>query len=122
MLEAEGNFTIFLGLLATIDYSELDRTGMYTVFAPTDEAFAAFGPLEGVDTAALLAYHVAEGNIPSSALLERSPLTMIHGGAVTISPAGEELIVNDVATILEDLPASNGIIHVIDQVLTPPGG
>ena len=52
MLEPKWPFTILLGLLASVDYSELDRTGMYTVFAPTDDAFACVrSRVEAIDAA-----------------------------------------------------------------------
>jgi branched-chain amino acid transport system substrate-binding protein len=115
----ERRFTTLLQMLTELGYTELDRPGVYTVFAPTNAAFDAAN-IEGIPANELLAYHVAQGIVVDADLLTSSPLEMIHGGSVTITQDGEDLRAND-AAIIEELPASNGVIHVIDGVLIPPG-
>jgi len=97
----------------------------FTVFAPTDEAFAK---IPAADLQALLAnkealrnvllYHVAQGTLDASQVVSRSSLTMLNGGAVTISTSGG-VKVNTANVVATDIAASNGIIHVIDTVLLP---
>jgi branched-chain amino acid transport system substrate-binding protein len=119
VLVAQGDFTTLVGLIQSIDFSELDTSAVFTVFAPTDEAFDD-ADITGISPEDLLAYHVTTPIVPESELLTRSPLRMIHGESVTITQDGEDLLVNGVATIGDQLPASNGVIYVIDQVLIPP--
>ena len=106
-----------------------DEDALFTVFAPTDEAFAALGE----DTiAALLAdtdaltnvllYHVVAGaavdSIDATALYGEM-VTMLNEADVTIDVRDGELYINDSKVIIKDIPATNGIIHVIDMVLIP---
>ena len=109
-------------LLAT-----LQGDGPFTVFAPTDEAFAA----AGIDLAALdndegkatltdiLLYHVVAGAVPSSAVTDGMSATAVNGDDLSFS-VGDGVKVNDANVVLADVPASNGVIHVIDKVLMPP--
>ena len=81
VLVNDGRFTTLVGLLESINYSELDRRGVYTVFAPTDDAFAAAAAdIEGISPEALLAYHVAPGIYPASGLFDGLVVETIHGG------------------------------------------
>ncbi len=122
--DEEGRFTTLVDLLRSIDYSELDRTGVYTVFAPTNDAFDpdTLADLQSSPERAseVLAYHVAEGLFRSNEL--PPTLTMIHGGTVTITPDGENIRVNEATVTEANIAASNGVIHAIDQVLIPPPG
>lgn len=99
--------------------------GTWTVFAPTDAAFAKLpaGTLEGLlaDPAALkniLLYHVASGEYPAADVVARSSLTMANGKTVTIQTANG-VMVNDAKVTATDIAARNGVIHVIDTVLLP---
>lgn len=101
--------------------------GPYTVFAPTDEAFAEL-PAGALQRLLLpenrellrqvLAYHVVEGKIPSSEISTGTVDTMY--GGVSIRVDGGQVIVNDASVIQPDIQASNGIIHGINRVLLPP--
>ena len=102
---------------------------IYTVFAPTDEAFEALGQdtinalLADPDTLRnILLYHViADVAVDSTAALSLagSSVTMANGDAVQVSVRGDTLFINDSAVTVTDINATNGVIHVIDTVLLP---
>ncbi len=122
---------IHTSLVAAVVQAELLTTlqgdGPFTVFAPTDDAFAAAGiDLAALDTvegkAALtdiLLYHVVSGAVPSSAVTDGMSATAVNGDDLSFT-VGEGVMVNDASVVLADVPASNGVIHVIDKVLMPP--
>jgi len=122
---------IHTSLLAAVVQAELLSTlqgdGPFTVFAPTDDAFAAAGiDLASLDTdegkAALtdiLLYHVVAGEVPSSAVTDGLVAAAVNGDDLSFT-VGEGVMVNDANVVLADVPASNGVIHVIDKVLMPP--
>ena len=100
--------------------------GPWTVFAPTNEAFAALpdGVLESLiaDPAALTAvllYHVAPGELFAADVVGLSEITMADGNTVDIMVNGG-VKVNDANVIATDVDARNGVVHVIDAVLIPP--
>ena len=111
------------GLLQT-----LQADGPYTIFAPTDQAFADAGisltDFDGEEgTAALanvLAYHVTMGAVTSDALSDGMFVTMLNQEQVRIGVTPGGVIVNDASVTAADVMASNGVIHVIDKVLMPP--
>ena len=115
------------GLDATLD----DEEGNFTVFAPTDDAFARLGEdtlnalLDDPETLSdILRYHVVEdAELDSDAFqtLAGGPLEMANGQNVGLSLDGESLLVNLSTVTMTDIEADNGVIHVIDTVLTPPG-
>jgi uncharacterized surface protein with fasciclin (FAS1) repeats len=104
----------------------LQGTGPFTLFAPTDQAFADAGiDLAALDTpegkAALtdiLLYHVIAGNVPSSAVTECLTANTINGSPIAFT-VSDSVMVNDATVTLADVNTSNGVIHVIDKVLTP---
>ena len=106
-----------------------DETAVFTVFAPTDDAFAALGEetinslLADIPTLTdILTYHVIADQAVDAATatsLNGSDVEMLNGNTVSISVQGDTLYINDSAVIAEDVTATNGIIHVIDAVLTP---
>ena len=109
----------------------LDGFRQYTVFAPTDDAFeAAFSAL-GVTAEDVLAdtdlltdillYHVARGNRSSEQVLSSDRIRMLDGNFASISYDDEGAYIDDATIVLTDVEADNGVIHVIDQVLLPPG-
>jgi uncharacterized surface protein with fasciclin (FAS1) repeats len=111
----------------------LKRDGPFTVFAPTEAAFAAlpestFAPLlrpeNQAGLRALLTYHVVEDRLTAQALYGRAALKTLQGAKIGVdtTTTPPTLLGGDAeATITTtDLPASNGVIHVIDAVLTPP--
>ncbi len=124
---AAGKFSTLLtaldaaGLTATVA-----TTPNLTVFAPTDAAFAALpaGALQGLlaDTAALknvLLYHVLTSKVPASAAVQLTEAKMANGSTIKLRFDGTTLFVNDAKVVIKDIPADNGLIHVIDGVLLP---
>lgn len=123
----------FKTLLAAVKAAGLVETlsgeGPFTVFAPTDEAFAKLpkGTLEGLlkpenkdKLAAILTYHVVKGRIYSEAAVAAKAATTVQGGTVKISASDKGAFVNESKIVKTDIDASNGVIHVIDAVLLPP--
>ena len=104
----------------------LQGAGPFTLFAPTDQAFADAGiDLAALDTpegkAALtdiLLYHVVAGEVPSTAVSECLTATTVNGNPISFT-VGDGVMVNDATVTLADVNTSNGVIHVIDTVLTP---
>ncbi len=97
----------------------LDGDGPFTVFAPTDEAFADVPESISGDPdllAQVLAYHVVPGNVTSADLAD-GPVTTVEGTDITIATDGPT--VNGVSIVEADITADNGVVHVIDQVLVP---
>ena len=120
----------FNTLLAAAEAAGLVETlsgpGPYTVFAPTDDAFAKLpaGTVEGLlqDKAALakiLTYHVVAGKVPASEVVTMTSAKTVEGSDVTIKTEGSTVMVNNATVTATDIQASNGIIHVIDTVLMP---
>jgi uncharacterized surface protein with fasciclin (FAS1) repeats len=119
--------TLVAALSAADLVGVLDSPGAFTVFAPTDDAFAKLpaGTIEALlaDKATLtsiLLYHVVGGSVPASAVVGLDKATTIQGTDVLISVRGGKVFLNGtVQVIITDIQASNGIIHVIDTVLLP---
>ena len=124
--------TIHSSLVAALTQANLvtalQADGPFTVFAPTDEAFAAAGiDLTTFDTdeenatlADILTYHVYSGSVESSAVTDGLTVTMLNGDEATFTVTDGVVMVGDATVTLADVPASNGVIHVIDKVLMPP--
>jgi uncharacterized surface protein with fasciclin (FAS1) repeats len=106
----------------------LQGEGPFTVFAPTDDAFAALpeGTLEGLlkDPEALkeiLLYHVVSGKVTSDQVVGLTSADSVAGPAIAIAVKDDKVVLNDSATVVTtDIEAKNGVIHVIDAVLLPP--
>jgi len=103
--------------------------GPFTVFAPTDDAFAALGEtvdLDAViaDTGALttiLTYHVVAGAVTAADVVELTEADMLSGESIEIAVDGDSVVLNgNVNVVATDIEACNGVIHVIDSVLVPP--
>ena len=123
----------FETLTAAIDAAELTETlngdGPFTVFAPTDAAFEAL-PAGTVDDLLLpenqaqlidiLTYHVVGDELTAEDVVAASGFTMLNGDATTITVDGETVMINDATITVTDVEARNGVVHVIDAVLTPP--
>jgi uncharacterized surface protein with fasciclin (FAS1) repeats len=125
---ADGRFTNLVAALGAADLVEtLQGDGPFTVFAPTDDAFAAL-PAGTVD--ALLAdiptltdilfYHVVSGEVFSSDVVALSSAETVQGQPVLINNADGKVMINDAEVIITDIRATNGVIHVIDSVILPP--
>jgi uncharacterized surface protein with fasciclin (FAS1) repeats len=123
-----GNFTVLATALTEAGLIDtLKSAGPFTVFAPTDAAFAKI-PSEQLsailaDKALLtkiLTYHVVAGKLAASDVLASCSLTSVEGSAIKVSLDGSDAFVNQSKITLTDVFASNGVIHVIDTVLLPP--
>ncbi|MEM7142358.1 MAG: fasciclin domain-containing protein [Actinomycetota bacterium] len=126
----------FTTLVAAVQAAELVDTlsgeGPFTVFAPTDEAFAAALEDLGLTAEELLAsdgladiltYHVVAGEVDAATAisLDGQSAATVNGAEIAISVVDGSVVINDSATVVSaDVAASNGIIHVIDAVLLPP--
>ena len=104
----------------------LQGEGPFTVFAPTDDAFEALpdGTLDALlnDIPALtdiLLYHVAEGKVMASDVMERSLAEMLQGQNVDIKVEDGSVFIDGAQVVITDIEASNGVIHVIDAVIQP---
>ena len=126
----DGRFNTLVAAVTAAGLAEtLSSEGEYTVFAPTDDAFAALP--EGTVEALLedpegalkdiLLYHVVEGVVPAETVVTLDSAPTLQGSEVAISVTDDGVMLNDsVMVIITDVEASNGIIHVIDGVLIPP--
>jgi len=123
-----GNFNTLVAAVKAADLVEtLKGTGPFTVFAPTDEAFAAL-PAGTVDDllkpenkaklAAILAYHVVSGKVMSTDLSDGMTPATLNGQTVTIHTDGGVKL-NEANVSTADIDADNGVIHMIDAVLLP---
>jgi uncharacterized surface protein with fasciclin (FAS1) repeats len=125
-----GSFTTLASLLETTGLVEtLKGEGPFTVFAPTDDAFAALpegtldelGRPENADQLqGILLYHVAEGEARSSDLSDGQQVPTVQGADITIGVGDDGVTANDATVTTADVEATNGVIHVIDGVLLPP--
>ncbi len=126
---AAGTFNTLAAALTAAGLVEtLKGPGPFTVFAPTDEAFAAL-PAGTVDDllkpenkdklTAVLTYHVIPGKVMSTDLTNGMKAKTVNGAEVTITTEGG-VKVNDANVTTADIAASNGVIHVIDKVILPP--
>ena len=129
---ADPQFSTLVTALETADLvaTLADETAVFTVFAPTDDAFALLGTdtinslLADVPTLTnILTYHVIGDQAVDAATaisLDGSDVEMLNGDTVSVSVQDDVLYINDSAVIAADVVATNGVIHVIDAVLTPP--
>ena len=121
-----GNFNTLLAALKQADLIEtLKGKGPFTVFAPTDEAFAKIpkAQLDALlaDKVALtkvLTYHVVAGKVTAADVAMLETAETVEGQALQIRN-GDGVQINDAQVIMADIMASNGVIHVIDQVMMP---
>ena len=128
---ADGRFTTLVAAVQAADLvNTLKGEGPFTVFAPTDDAFAAL-PVGTLDTLLLpknkqqltdiLLYHVVPGKVMASDVIGLTSAATVLGKDVTIKVEDGKVYLNDTAQIIiTDVETSNGVIHVIDSVLLPP--
>ncbi|CAN5799806.1 hypothetical protein BH10BAC2_BH10BAC2_30750 [soil metagenome] len=109
--------------------TSLANAGPFTVFAPTNEAFNQLpaGTVEGLmkddkkeDLQDILQYHVTLSALKAESFTDGQTLGMVNGDNVTVSVKDGKVTLNGTAHIIASIPASNGIVHVIDAVLLPP--
>ena len=124
---AAGSFTTLARAIEAAGLTEtLKGGGPFTVFAPTDEAFAKL-PKETLDAllqdreklAAVLTYHVVPQKVGSAEVAGLWSATTVNGKELSITAADGKVMVGDATVIQADIPATNGVIHVIDTVLLP---
>ena len=128
---AAGQFkTLAAALKAAGLVDTLKGPGPFTVFAPTDAAFAALpaGTVEDLlkpqnrdRLAAILTYHVVPGSYPAARVAGMDDATTVQGGKVDIQAGAGGVTVDGARVVQADVAASNGVIHVIDKVLIPGG-
>ncbi|HEX6229792.1 MAG TPA: fasciclin domain-containing protein [Solirubrobacterales bacterium] len=109
----------------------LEEPGPYTVFAPTNAAFDALGeetlnnllkPANKSELSEILTYHVVPGELTASELSDGQTLKTAQGDTLDVKVADSGVTVNGATVEMPDVEASNGVVHVIDEVLTPPRG
>jgi uncharacterized surface protein with fasciclin (FAS1) repeats len=126
---AAGSFKTLTKALAAADLVDtLKGSGPFTVFAPTDEAFAKLpaGTLEMLlkpenkaKLQRILTYHVVAGKVMASDVVKMHSARAVSGDTMTIVTREGEVTVDGANVVKTDIPASNGVIHVIDAVLLP---
>lgn len=120
-------------LVAAVKAAELvdalSNAGPFTVFAPTNAAFEKLpaGTVDGLlkpekkdDLTDILQYHVSVGVFKEDMLQDGQSIGQVNGDNITISKKDGKLIVNGTAKVIAAVPASNGIVYIIDAVLLPP--
>ena len=126
---ASGNkdFSTLVSLLTKADLVKtLEGNGPFTVFAPTNEAFAAI-PKAQLDALAsnpemlksVLLYHVVSGDVTSDKI-HPGMVPTVEGQSINVTLKDGKVFVNDAEVVKADIKASNGVIHVINQVIMPP--
>lgn len=128
---AAGDFNTLAAALGAAGLVEtLKGEGPFTVFAPTDAAFAKLpaGTVEDLlkpenkdKLIAILTYHVVPGSVMAADVVKLTSAKTVNGAEVTITVDGSTVMVNDATVTATDIAASNGVIHVIDTVILPPG-
>jgi uncharacterized surface protein with fasciclin (FAS1) repeats len=127
-----GQFGTLAAALQAADLVDtLKGPGPFTVFAPTDAAFAKL-PAGTVETllkpenkarlTAILTYHVVPGTVLAADVVGLTSAPTVNGAPLAISVIGGTVKINDATVTATDIAASNGVIHVIDTVLLPPEG
>tara|TARA_B100000674_G_scaffold317038_1_gene263807 strand:- start:1415 stop:1963 length:549 start_codon:yes stop_codon:yes gene_type:complete len=127
-----GTFNTLAAALTAADLVEvLKGEGPFTVFAPTDEAFAKLpeGTVESLllpenkdQLVAILTYHVVAGSVTSDQVVTLDSAATVNGASVSITASDAGVKIDDANVTAVDVLASNGVIHVIDAVILPPAG
>lgn len=127
-----GQFQTLAAALEAADLvSTLKGTSPFTVFAPTDAAFAKLpaGTVENLlkpenkeELVAILTYHVVPGAVMAADVAEIDEAETVNGKMIDVEVDGTSVKVNDATVTAADIAASNGVIHVIDQVILPTEG
>jgi transforming growth factor-beta-induced protein len=122
-----GEFSTLIAALVAADLVEtLNGAGPFTVFAPTDAAFAELdlnasniGTLPVATLTEILLYHVAPARRDAANVTSSTSIAMANGGSAAIQVNANGAFIDDARIVQTDIEASNGIIHVIDAVLMP---
>ncbi|EOX4457662.1 fasciclin domain-containing protein [Vibrio antiquarius] len=124
-----GSFNTLVAAVKAADLVDtLKGEGPFTVFAPTDDAFAKL-PDGTIDTllmpenkdklVSILTYHVVPGKVMAADVVKLDKATTVQGQDVMIKTMGDKVMVNDANVMATDVKAKNGVIHVIDTVIMP---
>jgi uncharacterized surface protein with fasciclin (FAS1) repeats len=126
-----GQFKTLLAAAKAAGLAEaLGSSGPFTVFAPTDEAFAKLGqntindllkPENKQKLVSILTYHVVKGELPASTVVSSNDAITLNGQRIDFSARDGAVYVDKAKVIATDVDASNGVIHVIDSVILPEG-
>jgi len=125
-----GQFQILVAAVQAAGLVEtLKGPGPFTVFAPTDAAFAKL-PAGTIDSlllpenkqklVAILTYHVVPGTVTAADVVKVTEATTVNGAMLPVTVSGGTVMVGDAKVVAADVMATNGVIHVIDTVLLPP--
>ncbi len=125
---ADGRFTKLVTAVQAAGLVEtLKGAGPFTVFAPTDDAFAKLpeGTFEALaanipQLKDILLYHVVPGKVMAADVVKLTSADTALGKPVTIKVEGGKVMINEATVLITDIEASNGVIHVIDTVILPP--
>jgi len=128
---AAGSFDTLVAAVQAADLVEtLKGEGPFTVFAPTDEAFAKLPPGTLDDLlkpeskeklTAILTYHVVAGKVMAADVVGLESATTVNGADLSIAVEGDTVMVDGAKVVQTDIECSNGVIHVIDAVVVPEG-
>ncbi len=129
-LQNDGRFSTLVELIDAAAFAEtLDNEGSFTFFAPSNSAFdqlpagtveAWLDPANAQQTADLLRYHLVPQTLSAKALGEMEGVdSALPGHRLLLRQRGDELLVNNVRILIGDIPATNGVIHMIEYVLQP---
>jgi uncharacterized surface protein with fasciclin (FAS1) repeats len=125
---SEDHTTLVAAVKAAELVDVLSNAGPFTVFGPTNAAFDKLpeGTLDNLlkpeskeDLKNILEYHTYVGALKTEYMQDGQSFEQVNGGKIKISKKGDKIMINDKATIVASIPTSNGIIHVIDEVLLP---
>ena len=126
-LSTESAKTLAAAVKAAELVTTLEGTGPFTVFAPTDAAFAAIQkdvdnllkPENKAKLANILTYHVVSGKHMAADLEDGAELTTVQGEKLKVSVKGDKVMIGEANVTTADVAASNGVVHLIDKVLLP---
>lgn len=125
-IQADGFDTLVTALQAADLVETLEGDGPFTVFAPTDDAFAKLpeGTLEALledkeRLTSILTYHVVPGRVMAADVVELDSAETVNGQTITIRVENGSVMVDNATVVSTDIEASNGVIHVIDSVIMP---
>lgn len=130
LVQQNPNLSTFLELIRAANLvTILESPAPYTVFAPTNQAFAALpeGTVENLKAPAaqmqltrLLQAHILPNRVRSAEMQHNMPMKTAQGDVVVVTKEGSDIKVGGATVITPDVQASNGIVHVVDRVLVPP--
>ena len=126
---ADKDFNTLVAAVVAADLAEtLSSKGPFTVFAPTDQAFAKLPketlaelllPENKEKLAAILTYHVVSGNVLAKDVVKLKSAKTVQGSNVSIKVVNGEVMIDNAKVVKTDIPCKNGVIHVIDTVILP---